>query len=122
VCRPALNEERLKSIIIHEAYRTISVNDSNGPITIPMAQAIIRSLAVNAAKGNGRAQRLFTQLISSIERDKGQLHDEWLETAINYKVDESESWNVARSLASSPPTQSLIPTMLSSICRRARCA
>jgi hypothetical protein len=30
-----------------------------------MAQAIVRSLAVNAAKGNQRAQRLFTQLLST---------------------------------------------------------
>ena len=52
-----------------------------------MAQAVIRSLAVNAAKGNQRAQRLFTQLLASIERDNKQLHDEWLETAINYKVE-----------------------------------
>lgn len=85
--RPSLNEERLKSIILDEAYRSISVNDPAGPMTIPMAQAVIRSLAVNAAKGNQRAQRLFTQLLATIERDNKQLHDEWLETAINYKVE-----------------------------------
>lgn len=49
---PALNEERLKSIILDEAYRAVTVNDAKGPVTIPMAQAIVRSLAVNAAKGN----------------------------------------------------------------------
>tara|TARA_Y100000815_G_scaffold232876_2_gene223833 strand:+ start:67504 stop:67614 length:111 start_codon:yes stop_codon:yes gene_type:complete len=32
-----------------------------------MAQAVIRSLAV--AKGNQRAQRLFTELLTSTERD-----------------------------------------------------
>jgi hypothetical protein len=85
--RPSLNEERLKSIILDEAYRTISVNDANGLMAIPMAQAVIRSLAVNAAKGNQRAQRLFTQLLASIERDNKHLHDEWLEAAINYKVE-----------------------------------
>src|SRR5665213_1084402 len=49
---PALNEERLKTIILEEAYRSISINDAHGQVSIPMAQAIIRSLAVNAAKGN----------------------------------------------------------------------
>jgi hypothetical protein len=83
----SLNEERLKSIILDEAYRTISVNDANGSMTIPMAQAVVRSLAVNAAKGNQRAQRLFTHLLAAIERDNKQLHDEWLNTAINYKVE-----------------------------------
>jgi hypothetical protein len=84
---PALNDERLKNIVLEEAYRTISVNDQNGSITIPMAQAVVRSLAVNAAKGNQRSQRLFTELLSSIERDNKRLHDEFLQTAINYKVE-----------------------------------
>jgi len=82
---PALNEERLKTIILEEAYRTIKVNDGDQPVTVPMAQAVVRSLAVNAARGNQRAQRLFTDLLSSTERDNKRLHDEWLGTAIQYK-------------------------------------
>ena len=84
---PALNEERLKAIVLEEAYRRVSINDANGPVSIPMAQAIIRSLAVNAAKGNQRAQRLFAELLASVERDNKRLHDEWLATAIEYKTD-----------------------------------
>ncbi|MEA2864104.1 MAG: hypothetical protein QOC84_2060, partial [Bradyrhizobium sp.] len=87
---PALNDERLKTIILQEAYRSISINDVNGQIDIPMAQAVVRSLAVNAAKGNQRAQRLFTELLKSVERDNKKLHDEWLQTAINYKVEWDE--------------------------------
>jgi len=87
---PALNDERLKSIILEEAYRSISINDPNGQIDIPMAQAVVRSLAVNAAKGNQRAQRLFTELLTSVERENKKLHDEWLQTAINYKVEWDE--------------------------------
>ncbi len=83
---PALNDERLKTIILEEAYRTISINDQNGQLDIPMAQAVVRSLAVNAAKGNQRAQTLFTQLLSSVERDNKKLHDEWFNTAIDYKI------------------------------------
>jgi hypothetical protein len=84
---PALNEERLKTIILEEAYRTISVNDARGPVTIPMAQAVIRSLAVNAAKGNQRAQRLFAELVASTESANRRLHDECLETATTYKIE-----------------------------------
>lgn len=87
---PALNDERLKTIILEEAYRSIPINDPNGRINIPMAQAVVRSLAVNAAKGNQRAQRLFTELLTSVERDNKKLHDEWLQTAINYKVEWDE--------------------------------
>lgn len=84
---PALNDERLKTIVLEEAYRSITINDPNGAIDIPMAQAVVRSLAVNAAKGNQRAQRVFTQLLSAVERDNKKLHDKWLQTAINYKVE-----------------------------------
>ena len=83
---PALNEERLKSIILEEAYRSIRINDADRQVSIPMAQAVIRSLAVNAAKGNQRAQRLFTELLTSTERDNYRLHQEWLDTAIGYKT------------------------------------
>lgn len=86
---PALNEERLKAIILEEAYRSVSLTDANHQVSIPMAQAVVRSLAVNAAKGNQRAQRLFTELLTATERDNKRLHDEWLETAIEYKV----SWD-----------------------------
>lgn len=84
---PALNAERLKAIVLEEAYRKVSVNDNNGTISIPMAQAVVRSMAVNAAKGNQRAQRLFTELLASVEGANKRLHDEWLEVAINYKVE-----------------------------------
>lgn len=84
---PALNEERLKAIILEEAYREIKVNEGNRQVNVPMAQAIVRSLAHNAVKGNTRAQRLFSEMLASTETSHKRLHDEWLETAIEYKVD-----------------------------------
>lgn len=84
---PALNEERLKDIILAEAYREISVRDGDRNVSVPMAQAIVRALAVNAAKGQHRAQRLFAEMLSTTERQNKALADEWLETAIEYKVE-----------------------------------
>lgn len=84
---PALNEERLKSIILEEAYRSVRVNDGDKQVGVPMAQAIVRSLAVNAAKGNHRAQRLFTELLNATESANKRLHDEWMNVAINYKIE-----------------------------------
>lgn len=83
----ALNEERLKSIITEEAYRTIKINEGNKQVTVPMAQAIVRSLAHNAVKGNTRAQRLFSEMLNATEAADKKHHDEWLETAITYKVE-----------------------------------
>lgn len=80
-------DERLKEIILEEAYRTISVRDGQREVNVPMAQAVIRSLAVNAVKGQQRAQRLFTELLSSTERDHRRQHEEWLDVATTYKVE-----------------------------------
>lgn len=80
-------EERLKAIILEEAYRTIQVNDASGPITMPMAQAVIRSLAVNAAKGHQRAQRQFAELLTTTERERRRRHEEWLDVAMTYKIE-----------------------------------
>lgn len=85
--RPALHEERMKDIILDEAYRTITVRDGDRNVTVSMAQAIIRSLAVNAAKGQHRAQRLFAELLASTENANRALHDAWLDTATTYKIE-----------------------------------
>lgn len=82
---PGLREEKLKTLILEEAYRPITVSDPAGRVTIPMAQAVLRSVAVNAAKGSHRAQRHFTELLAATERDKKREMDELLQTAIEYK-------------------------------------
>ena len=48
---------------------------------------MIRSLAVSEVKGRARSQEQFTELLAATERTDRRLHDEWLETAITYKVD-----------------------------------
>ena len=95
---PALNIERLKEIVLAEAYRTIKVNDGPRQVTVPMAQAVMRSLALNAVKGHHRAQRLFSELVTATERSNKALHDDWLNTAIAYKTGwENELYRRARS-------------------------
>jgi hypothetical protein len=84
---PKLNEERLKTIILDEAYRDIAVRDGDRNVTMSMAQAIIRALAVNAAKGQHRAQRLFAEMLASTERQNKALADAWLSTAMDYKIE-----------------------------------
>ena len=84
---PALHEERLKDIVLQEAYRTITVQDAGRSVTIPRAQAVIRAMAVNAAKGQHRAQRLFSELLAATEFSRKRLHDEYFETALTYKLE-----------------------------------
>jgi Family of unknown function (DUF5681) len=84
---PERENEQLRAIILSEAYRSVPINDSSGTTTIPMAQAIVRSMAVNAAKGSQRAQKLFTELLSTREREDRRLRHATLEAAITYKVE-----------------------------------
>ena len=84
---PGLNEERMKAIILQEAYRDIKVRDGERNITVPIVQAVLRSLAVNAVKGQHRSQRLFAELLSAVETSNKTMHNAWMQTAMQYKVD-----------------------------------
>jgi len=82
---PGPREEKLKHLILEEAYRPVTVKDGDNQVTIPMAQAVLRSVAVNAAKGSHRAQRHFADLVSGTERNRKRESDEFLQAAIEYK-------------------------------------
>jgi hypothetical protein len=84
---PGLHEERLRDIVLQEAYRDITVQDAGRTVTSPMAQAVIRAMAVNAAKGQHRAQRLFSELLSTTENARKRLHDAFFEKALEYKIE-----------------------------------
>ncbi len=83
---PALNEERLRDIVLAEAYRTIKVKDGTKDVSVPMAQAVMRSIAVNAVRGDQRSQKMFTDLVNTTEAKNKKLHDEYLQTMIDYKL------------------------------------
>jgi hypothetical protein len=85
---PGLHEERLKTIVMQEAYRQISVREGEKTISVPMATAVVRALAVSAAKGNNRAAQIFTQMIKIIEAENKELHFSYFSSALDYK----EAW------------------------------
>ena len=100
---PRLNEARLHDIILKEAYRSIKLYENGKTITLPMAEAIVRSIAVNAAKGQARSQKMFTQMLSTVERERLNLHNEWLQTAIEYKISWMERIEDAKRRGLPPP-------------------
>lgn len=72
--------ERLRSLMLEEAYRPIKVNQDGREVLMPMAQAVLRSLAVAAAKGEARAQAMFIKIVSATEEDEAAI-EEMLEEA-----------------------------------------
>jgi hypothetical protein len=83
---PALHEQRMKAIIFDEAYRPITLNEGDRKITIPVFQAILRSAALAAIKGQQRSQRFFTALLAEVEGDNRRQNDELIKSAIEYKL------------------------------------
>ncbi len=100
---PALNEERLGDIVMQEAYRTIKVKDGAKEISIPMAQAVVRSMAVNAAKGDHRAQKTFTDLVTKKEAKDKKLYDDYAQTMIDYKFSWEEEIRLRKMQGLPPP-------------------
>ncbi len=81
-------EERIKSLAIQEAYRLITVREGDRVEKIPVIQAILRKVAVNAANGNTRAQLIYLDYVMSFEADRSAAAAELLKTAVEYK----EKW------------------------------
>jgi len=95
--------ERMKTIVIQEAYRTIKVNDGERRISVPLVQAAIRSLAVNAAKGQVRSQKLFADMLRDVEAQNRADHHAWLELAIDYKLNWERDIQRAKDQGLTPP-------------------
>ena len=80
-------EERLKGIILEEAYRPLTVRDGDDYVKIPTIRAILRSVALKAAQGHQRSQKMFADLVGMAEGEKRRQAEQHLEAAIEYKVD-----------------------------------
>jgi hypothetical protein len=63
-----------------------------------MARAVVRALAVNAARGQLRSQQLFATLIGETERANKARHDKWPQTAIECKQHWTEELRRRRQL------------------------
>lgn len=100
---PHMSEERMKDIIQEEAYRTIPVRDGDKLVDIPIIQAVLRGLALTAAKGDAKAQRTFTDLVMSVEEGKKALHDEYLKTTMEYKAHAMREIERCEKLGIEPP-------------------
>ena len=81
----------------------IGVRDGMREVKVPMAQAIVRAMAVNAVKGQQRAQRLFTELLITIEQEKRREFGEHLDCVLQYKRSWDRSSSAARPLGITGP-------------------
>ena len=82
---PGLAEERLKTLILQEAYRDVPIVERGRAKKVSMIEANIRALAVSGAKGNNRAANIFATAVLKIEAEQKQLASDFFGSAIDYK-------------------------------------
>lgn len=68
-----------------------------------MIEAIVRSVAVNGVKGHLGSQKAFLQWLDRIERERRGIHNQWLQTAIEYKVTWTDRIEDAKRRGVPPP-------------------
>lgn len=71
--RPDAFGERLRALLFKEAYRPFKVKVGAREITMPLAQAALRSLTDAAAKGEPRALAAFFKMLSAGEAEAAAL-------------------------------------------------
>lgn len=76
---------RLSELILQEAYRPVQVRENDKVETIPMVNAIVRSLGVAGVKGSLRAQLAFAQLVAAIETTQIESDQAFFQAVIEYK-------------------------------------
>jgi uncharacterized protein DUF5681 len=86
---PSLSEERIKRLIIEEAYRTIPIVEQGRRVSIPMITAVLRAVAMNAARGNNRAATLFTKLVEKTEAENKKHVGDTFRSMLDYR----DLWN-----------------------------
>ena len=83
--RRGVSGDCLSDIILQEAYRSVPVRDGTRTVTLPLAQAVMRTMSVSAARGQIGPQRLFWELVNTSESLSSARNEELFETAIDYK-------------------------------------
>jgi len=101
--RNLVTELQLSDIVLEEAYREIKVKDGDREIIMSVAKAVIRSLFMNAAKGNSAAQRASTKMLQAMETDKLQFKQELFAEALDYKLQWTKELEYCRANGIQPP-------------------
>ena len=76
-------DARLNNMIVKEAYRSINVQEEGGMVSMTLIQAVLRSVTVNAAKGDYRSQKLLMDMIRIVEATKDEQNESEEDIQIN---------------------------------------
>jgi hypothetical protein len=95
--------ERMKLLVLHEAYRFVEIQEGGRKILLPLIQVMIRKMGVLAAQGNLRARRDYMDLLSLIEEEKSAAHKVYCKQLFDYKMEVGEEYERLKTLNPSEP-------------------
>jgi Family of unknown function (DUF5681) len=95
--------ERLNSLVLEEAYRSIQIRDGATLLKMPALQAALRSLSLQAAQGKQGAQRMLLELVSLVEAENRRNREQTFQTVVEYKCDAQAQIDAARRLGLEEP-------------------
>ena len=104
-----VSSNNIRAMILREARRSITVNDAQGPVTMPMAEMVYRSLGLQAAKGRVRAGRDFVLLAREAEREEANERTDLFVAIGQYKLDYERLRRQCSGLGGRPPSYLLDP-------------
>ncbi len=79
--RPRPESDRLRALIRREAYRPVKLRIDGAEVTLPLAQAAMRSLGTAAIKGETRALAIFLKLLHAGAAEDDAVMAELLDAA-----------------------------------------
>ena len=82
-----VTDEDIESIFIEETERVVTVNEAGKRGSMTMSRAVSRSIAMNAASGKYRQQRLYTELAARFQVARDKREREAFEIIAEYKIE-----------------------------------
>jgi hypothetical protein len=83
----AFSAQRANQLLIEEAYRNVTVREGERFITMPLLQAVYRSLGVQALKGSRFAQKMIADRVREVESADRENRVDYVQTMMEYKSD-----------------------------------
>jgi Family of unknown function (DUF5681) len=99
--------EQMKALLLKEAYRRIKIRDGDEMVEMPILQAAIRGVALQAAQGKQAAQRILFEQIAGVEKERRRTREQLFETIVEYKL--ASEARIAEALRLGLPEPDLLP-------------
>ena len=99
--------EKLKALVLQEAYRLIKIKDGDTLVELPVIQAALRNVTLSAAKGNQRAQRMLFDFVGAVEGERRRERQKLFEAAVDCKQRGEEQ--IAQARLRGLPAPVLVP-------------